>query len=419
MKSRKVWRCGSHSRRAEAECAADEARPHQLLSLSDRLCPELLQLCLEFLKVEELCRTATTSKELRIAAYAPTIWRRLCTARWPLPLESHFRDDVTGLDFHRLYQLIGEYPQGFDLSTVKPADELAACGTTELVFNGTVGLGNRCVRTDKPFPPTARPPHHGPLDAAALAALRWFVKVANVANAGSSAPGSPRSAGFAAAAAAAATAATAALTAAAAAAAAAAAVVDRCCAPQPIVCPVALSDGRIDVSPRLTCYFEVSVLPPKSPRHHAVPDCIAVGLTREGFKLGRKMPGWDRNSYGFHSDDGGVFHDAGSMVAKFGPSFGAGDVVGCGISYTAASTTADIFYTLNGRWLGVAFRGVEGTFYPTVGIDSSCPVRINVGATPFAFDLCNYAEAHRQQEIVCWGLSGGWEGHQAYHQFRA
>lgn len=39
------------------------------------------------------------------------------------------------------------------------------------------------------------------------------------------------------------------------------------------------------------------------------------------------------------------------------------------------------------RYLGAAFRGVRGSFYPTVGIDSACPVKINFGSEPFSFDL--------------------------------
>ena len=42
---------------------------------------------------------------------------------------------------------------------------------------------------------------------------------------------------------------------------------------------------------------------------------------------------------------------------------------------------------MESRFLGGAFHGVKGSFYPTVGIDSACPVRINLGAEPFAFDL--------------------------------
>jgi hypothetical protein len=51
-----------------------------------------------------------------------------------------------------------------------------------------------------------------------------------------------------------------------------------------------------------------------------------------------------------------------------------------------------VFFTLNGRYLGVAFEGVQGRFYPTVGIDALNPLTINFGDHPFAFDLAGYME---------------------------
>lgn len=39
----------------------------------------------------------------------------------------------------------------------------------------------------------------------------------------------------------------------------------------------------------------------------AVRPCVAVGLALPGFSL-RKMPGWDKTSYGWHGDDGLFFH---------------------------------------------------------------------------------------------------------------
>jgi hypothetical protein len=41
----------------------------------------------------------------------------------------------------------------------------------------------------------------------------------------------------------------------------------------------------------------------------------------EPFTLRGKMPGWDLHSYGYHSDDGGAFHNAGSMLYKYGKRF--------------------------------------------------------------------------------------------------
>ena len=75
--------------------------------------------------------------------------------------------------------------------------------------------------------------------------------------------------------------------------------------------------------------------------------------------------------------------------------------------------TCPICATIPYRSLGAAFRGVRGSFYPTVGIDSACPVRINFGAEPFVFDLAaslreggQEASARQVSERVCWGWGG-------------
>lgn len=167
--------------------------------------------------------------------------------------------------------------------------------------------------------------------------------------------------------------------------------------PRPFCFPVALGGGVLDVTPRLISYFEVSIGHPRSDPPHAIPDCVAIGLSKSQFQLEGKMPGWDAASYGYHSDDGGAFHDAGSMLFKCGPSFGAGDVVGCGLDYSVGDDSADIFFTLNGSSLGSAFHGVRGSFYPTVGVDSACPVRLNFGREPFVFDLATASKEGGQE----------------------
>lgn len=82
-------------------------------------------------------------------------------------------------------------------------------------------------------------------------------------------------------------------------------------------------------------------------------------------------------------------------------------VVGCGLNFS----TREVFFTLNGKHLGVAFTDVDGLYYPTVGLHSpskcllcyccelveSTRVRtdelvvFNFGASPFAFDLQYFA----------------------------
>ena len=81
-------------------------------------------------------------------------------------------------------------------------------------------------------------------------------------------------------------------------------------------------------------------------REEAVLHCISVGLCTPRFSryaVAKQQAGWDGESWGLHSDDGQLFHAsnrgyqfADAKVA--GPlTFGAGDVVGCGICQLPAS----------------------------------------------------------------------------------
>jgi hypothetical protein len=77
------------------------------------------------------------------------------------------------------------------------------------------------------------------------------------------------------------------------------------------------------------------------------------------------------------------------MIQEYGPTFGVGDTVGCGVDYQ----TESIFYTLNGPFLGNAFKGLPKEMllqdlYPLVGINTQCPVSLNFGTEQaFQFDL--------------------------------
>ena len=53
-----------------------------------------------------------------------------------------------------------------------------------------------------------------------------------------------------------------------------------------------------------------------------------------------------------------------------------------------------IFFVKNGQFLGYEFDKVREDFvesglYPTVGIDTKCPIFVNFGAHPFRFDFKN------------------------------
>jgi hypothetical protein len=110
---------------------------------------------------------------------------------------------------------------------------------------------------------------------------------------------------------------------------------------KPFVAPFMLTNGAMCVTPRHVSYYEVSIhsLPPLQNEltesltdqvisHQLTPwtdldgrrikaQCIAVGLGVQNFSLIDRMPGWDRNSIGYHGDDGGLFHGAGMMKRKF------------------------------------------------------------------------------------------------------
>jgi hypothetical protein len=96
----------------------------------------------------------------------------------------------------------------------------------------------------------------------------------------------------------------------------------------------------------------------------------------------------DYESYGYHGDDGGIFHGNGRKFDGYGSPFGRDDIIGCGIDFINKS----IFYTLNGNFLGIAFQDVDTTipYHATVGIDASVEVIFNFGKTPFEFNLMSY-----------------------------
>lgn len=146
--------------------------------------------------------------------------------------------------------------------------------------------------------------------------------------------------------------------------------------------PLTTGDGNIDAADE-SDWFE----------------CVAVGLSTNSFLKQKRLPGWDEESYGFHGDDGAIFHGRGWQLSSFGPTFGFNDVVGCGLDFCNRS----IFFTLNGKYLGTAFTNVrtDKALFPTVGLDANVEVKFNFGLTPFLFDL----KGHIEQQQTAAGRS--------------
>lgn len=86
----------------------------------------------------------------------------------------------------------------------------------------------------------------------------------------------------------------------------------------PYVSSRKVSEVMVNVTPRLVAYYEVTIFPDSykdrlRPRYNQnIDDCIAVGVATSSFNHLQKMPGWDQYSYGYHSDDGGIFHARGN-----------------------------------------------------------------------------------------------------------
>jgi hypothetical protein len=185
---------------------------------------------------------------------------------------------------------------------------------------------------------------------------------------------------------------------------------------RPFVAPHWQTDGTLDVTPSLVAYYEVDILerpqetssdddddddsvaaplPGTRPPSHTS-ECVAVGIATESFHVHTRMPGWDSRSFGYHGDDGGIFHSSGGMVERFGPTFGVGDTIGCGIDYVAQG----IFFTLNGKFLGYGWKNIGVEFlhndlYPVVGIDTNAPISLNMGTTrPFKYDMSEFHQQH-------------------------
>ena len=59
------------------------------------------------------------------------------------------------------------------------------------------------------------------------------------------------------------------------------------------------------------------------------------------------MVGWDDGSWGYHGDDGAAFSGSGKG-AEYGPEYGKGDVIGCGVNFDEKIA----FFTKNGSVLG-------------------------------------------------------------------
>ena len=190
----------------------------------------------------------------------------------------------------------------------------------------------------------------------------------------------------------------------------------------PFVWPFLKQGNTISLCPAHVSYYEITILPSQEKQRDPSrlmdppndPITVAIGLSFAGdlptgcaCGCGRcgYLPGWDDSSLGYHGDDGGFYYASSlRMRRNFGPFFGSGDTVGCGVDYRGKS----IFFTLNGTFLKrVRDEDIVGhleessdddsyphPLFPAVGIKRRDPgnptIDVNFGEREFVFDLCAY-----------------------------
>jgi len=275
---------------------------------------------------------------------------------------------------HRIHTTDGSQP-------LLKYDHIGAHQEAVVQFTGSVGQGDRCVRANKPFPrPTL------------INTGEWMVPPSQAGMHGKLTPdhsGKPQHC-----------------------------LLDLFCrsaravspprpAWRPFVAPFFSDnhDAVMHLTPRFASYFEVSIMEPTDGgKGSSSTDCVAVGVSTESFDWHTRMPGWDEKSFGFHGDDGGLFHASGGMLRKFGPSYGRGDVVGCGVDHVMRG----IFFTLNGKFLGYGWTGLsqailDSDLFPVVGIDTNDFIHCNFGNEPFKYDLKSLVVKH--EDLVHQSLS--------------
>ena len=136
-------------------------------------------------------------------------------------------------------------------------------------------------------------------------------------------------------------------------------------------------------------YFELTVL------DAGTRGCISIGLADQFFQLNRR-PGWEVNSYAYLGEDGRKYNDC-ERGESYGPPFGVGDVIGCGL----LCDRREIFFTKNGEHLGVAFGDVPCALYPMVSLHSpNEAATVNLGAAPFKFDVESLVHERRRDKLA-------------------
>ncbi|POG65178.1 hypothetical protein GLOIN_2v1483282 [Rhizophagus irregularis DAOM 181602=DAOM 197198] len=120
--------------------------------------------------------------------------------------------------------------------------------------------------------------------------------------------------------------------------------------------------------------------------NYPLPNAFKKGFATKNHSTDR-LPGCDTHSVGFHSDEGRTFHNEGYTGSKYAEKWGeVNDIIGCGY----CPNTGQVFFTMNGKYLGIAYTGLfHTTWYPTIGSNGVCSLKVNFGQEEFKYKEAN------------------------------
>ncbi|KAL6790262.1 concanavalin A-like lectin/glucanase domain-containing protein [Trichoderma sp. SZMC 28013] len=128
-------------------------------------------------------------------------------------------------------------------------------------------------------------------------------------------------------------------------------------------------------------YFEVLIV------QTGLDECVGVGFATDETELENYALGWYAGSWGFHGDDGHVYHGSG-LRRPYAEPYSSGSTIGCGVDFNNRS----IFFTVDGEFKGRAFKGndIRGQLYPAIFLHPGNPsVKIvaNFGHQEFKYTI--------------------------------
>ncbi|KAJ3351145.1 hypothetical protein HDU83_009224 [Entophlyctis luteolus] len=140
-----------------------------------------------------------------------------------------------------------------------------------------------------------------------------------------------------------------------------------------------------DVGVECLRYFEITISKCATQTSYS-----SIGLVDQPLQY-VSHPGTDPSSFGYKGQDGRKWSS--NISTSYGPKFKEGDVVGCGFDFE----NREVFFVLNGRHLGTAFKNVGmKKVYAAIGVhDPGEVVSVNLGTRPFRFDLEGFKESRK------------------------